>query len=90
MCPLIVGKLYIYKKYGELVFHNKWPPMKWHEPDQAWVYKPARNEAIVPEINWKVLENNTPCMYIGSTNNINVGAFLVGENILGISRIRVL
>mgnify|MGYP003342404307 CR=1 FL=1 len=74
----IKGKLYHYQPEDEAKFNGKWPTVTWSDDDQSWVLK-AENDP-----RWIKIERNTPCIYIGRTNSVRMGAFLVGDTVVAI------
>jgi hypothetical protein len=79
---LHVGKLYFYNPSVSEQWVEKWPILKWSDHDKSWVL-----DAGFPD--WTSIENGEGCIYIGRTNSVRIGAFLIGDKVIGIDIKRV-
>ena len=75
MNSFFVGNLYFYRNANKIAL--EFPFLEFSEKDKTWTLSKQRNYLTM-------VKDETPCVYIGKTNSIRIGAFLVGQRIVGL------
>lgn len=76
-----LGKLY---SYCGAPTYNTWPALIYHNGDKCWV-SAIDDSSPEPEFKFELIETNATCIYVGGTNSVLMGAFLVYDKVVGIA-----
>ena len=85
-----LGKLYSYcgdPTYNTWIQPNKIfavPALIYHNGDKCWV-SAIDDSSPKPEFKFELIEANATCIYVGGTNSVLMGAFLVYDKVVGIA-----
>lgn len=73
-----IGNLYVCKFEEAILSGFSFPILEWNDKDKSWTL--ARNKGF----GKKIITQSTRCLFLGRTNSIHIGAFLLGDAITGI------
>lgn len=73
-----IGNLYVCK-FEEAIFSGfSFPILEWNDKDNSWTLARTKGFGKKPVTQW------TRCLYLGRTNSVQIGAFLLEDTIAGI------